>query len=140
MTRALAAVLSIVLVCALTLVAAGQTDEELREVYVRGDSRQMKKIARTGDARALAWMGRIKLQEGQRGKAKEWYRRAADKNYPLAISMLAEMHQRDGECERALYWYRRGAENGNPQDQVALASFPPDGTCGVAKDEREAVR
>ena len=62
-------------------------------MYFRRDFVQMKEIARTGDARAEAWMGRIKQQEGERGKAKEWYRRAAEKNYPLAISTLAAMHR-----------------------------------------------
>jgi TPR repeat protein len=140
MKRTVAAVASTILLGALTLVAAGQTDEELRQLYVRGEVAQIKKLARSGDARALAWMGRIKLQEGERGKAKEWYRRSAEKNYPPAISTLAAMHREDGECERALYWYRRGAENGNPDDQVVLASFPREGTCVIPKGEREAVR
>jgi hypothetical protein len=55
---------SAVLLCALTAVAVGQTDEELRQLYARRDFARMEKIARTGDARAEAWMGLIKRQEG----------------------------------------------------------------------------
>jgi uncharacterized protein len=140
MTRTLAAIASAILLAALTLVAAGQTDDELRQLYMRRDYAQIKKLARNGDARALTWMGLIKRLEGERGKAKEWYRRAAERNYPRAISELADMHRMDGESERALYWYRRGAENGNPNDQVVLAAYLRKGSFGFPLDPQEAFR
>jgi hypothetical protein len=93
MKRTLAGVASAILLAALTLVAAGQTDDELRQLYVRGEVAQIKKLARNGDARALAWMGRIKLQEGERGKAKEWYRRSAESRISaLAVRDVSRMH------------------------------------------------
>jgi tetratricopeptide (TPR) repeat protein len=140
MSRTFAAVASAVLVCAFTTVAVEQTDEELRQLYVRSDFARMEQIAQAGDARAEAWMGLIRQNAGRREEAKVWYRRAAEKNNPWGISQLAEMHDRDGESAQALYWYRRGAESGNPNDQVALAWRLRKGSRGFPLDPHEAYR
>ena len=140
MTRVLIAFISAVLSTAFASIAVGQTDDELRAIYFRRDFGRMEEIARTGDVRAEAWMGLIKQQAGHRREAKEWWRRAAEKNNRWAITSLAEMHRWDGEAEGALYWYRRGAENGNPENQVTLAWFLLEGTWGFPLDPWEAFR
>jgi TPR repeat protein len=139
MTRAFAALVSAALLCALTAVAVGQTDEELRQLYVRRDFGRMEEIARTGDVRAEAWMGLIRQNYDHREEAKVWYRRAADKGHLSAIGSLASMHRHDKEYEEALYWYRRGAELGHRDSQIVLAGMLLRGE-GVAVDEQEAFR
>jgi TPR repeat protein len=119
--------------------AFAQTDEELRQLYFRRDFQRMEEFARTGDARAEAWMGLIMNNQNRRAEAKEWYRRAAEKDDRFAIGRLAAMHHSDQENEDAARWHKRGAELGIMNSQYMYAQMLLAGR-GVSKDEKEAFR
>jgi TPR repeat protein len=132
-----------IMICAVLIILAAslgaETDEELRQLWMRRDLARMEEIARTGDARAEAWMGLMLQNRGRRVEAKEWWRRAAEKGNRWAINSLAFMHLGDREDEQAAYWYRRGAEAGDRESQHTYAWLLLQGR-GVAKDEGEAAR
>ncbi len=139
MIRVGVAILSLTLLGPWPGLAQAQTDDELRRWYFGRDTARIEKLAHTGDARAEAWMGLIHQNAGNRVVAKDWWRKAAEKDNRWAITMLAQMHHRDGENDAAMRWYRRGAELGNPENQYELAWHYARGVI-VQRDEREAVR
>lgn len=118
---------------------SAQTADELRAMYFRGDIVRMEEIARAGNVRAEAWMGLMLQNKGRRLEAKEWWRRAAEKGDPWAISSLAGMHLMDKEDEKAVRWYKRGAELGELDAQNTYAWLLLQGR-GVDKDEQAAAR
>jgi tetratricopeptide (TPR) repeat protein len=133
------------IVAAALLIAAqltailAQTDEELRQLYLKRDFDRIEQFARDGHTRAEAIMGLIKNQSGRRSEAKEWYRRAAEKDHELAINSLAAIYYSEKDYVEAVRWYKRGAELGNENNQHRYAAMLLEGQ-GIAKDEREALR
>jgi tetratricopeptide (TPR) repeat protein len=122
-----------------TFGASAQSDEELRQLYFKRDFNRIEEIARTGDTRAEAWMGLIKSGNRQPNEAKEWYRRAAEKDDRFAIGRLAAIAYYEKDYAEAARWHKRAAELGNPSSQYMYASMLLEGR-GVERDEREAVR
>jgi TPR repeat protein len=118
---------------------SAQTAHELRAMYFRGDIVRMEEIARASNVRAEAWMGLMLQNKGRRLEAKVWWRRAAEKGDPWAISSLAAMHLTDKEDEEAVRWYKRGAELGELDAQNTYAWLLLQGR-GVDKDEQAAAR
>jgi hypothetical protein len=57
-----------------------QTDEELRQLYFKRDFDRIEEFARAGNTRAEGVMGLIMNNQQRRDEAKEWYRRAAEKD------------------------------------------------------------
>jgi len=132
-------VVAALLVASHTFCASAQSDEELRQLYFKRDFSRIEEFARAGDTRAEAWMGLIMNEAQRRTEAKEWYRRAAEKDNRFAIGGLAQMHQRDREYGEAARWHKRGAELGITNSQYLYASMLVEGQ-GIPMNEAEAFR
>lgn len=65
--------------------------------------------------------------------AREWYQRAADKNYPPAQANIGRLHLDGRDYDMAVSWYARAANLGYPPAQVELGKLYIIGR-GVNKD------
>lgn len=124
--------------------ALALTDEELRQLWAKGDLKRMEEVARTGDHRAQAWMGLMLQNRARFGEALKWWTRAAEQGNRWAISMLADMHRRGIGMPKdegaAVAWYRRGAELGYGESARNLADALLSGLGGAARDPEAARR
>jgi hypothetical protein len=119
--------------------ALAQSDEELRQLYFKRDFDRIEQFARAGNARAEAVMGLIMNNQQRREEAKEWYRRAAEKDDLFAIGRLAAMHHSNREYADAARWYKKSAEMGDMDGQYVYARMLLQGR-GIPKDEGGAFR
>jgi uncharacterized protein len=61
---------------------------------------------------ALTTTGDRLLESGRAGEAEQWYRRAADTGYELAMVHLARLLLKSGRADEAEQWYQRAADAG----------------------------
>ena len=99
-------------------------------------------FAEAGEAKAQQQVGRIFVHDGaDLQQALEWYRKAAEQNYPPAITSLGVMYERgDGvpkDATQATMFYKRAAELGYARAQAYYGQNLDLGT-GVAKDSKAA--
>jgi TPR repeat protein len=107
----------------------------------------LKAKAESGDAAAQTSLGWV-YQKGNGTKpdmkeAVKWFQKAADQNYPEALSALGEMTQAglgiSADPTNAARLYRMAAEKGSVSGQYNLAYLYEQGI-GVDKSEVEAAR
>lgn len=139
LVRRILGLMSVAAIVFCSQMSSAQTDDELRALYFSKNFARMEELARAGDSRAEAWMGRIMHEQRRSDEAKEWYHRAAEKGSVWAIDMLARMYSAEKDLEEVARWYKRGAELGDGDMQVTLAWFYLQGR-GVPRDDREAFR
>lgn len=88
-------------------------------------------------------LGRAFYANKQYDDALPLFRRAAEREYPVAMYRLGKMHQRGigltKDYRLSVSWFRRGAEAGNAAAMNDLGWMYERGR-GVAKDDREAAR
>jgi hypothetical protein len=124
-------------------IAGAQTNDQLREIWRNRDFERMEEVARTGDARAQAWLGLMFQNEGRYAEALQWWTAAAEQGNLWAIEHVAFMYERGLGTQRSLVaataWHRRGAELGGSSAQTRYAHALLRGE-GVPKDAEEAVR
>lgn len=110
-------------------------------------SEEMVKLAESGDAEAqcnLGWAYFNGLGVAiNKTAAIRWYRKAADKEWPLAQFLLGTCYD-DGsgvvkDANKAAAWYFKAAEKGLPVAQYNMGVCYERGT-GVKRDLREAVK
>lgn len=128
-------VLSVFTITATVHTASGQTDNELREIYVRRDLKRMEEVANAGDARAQAWMCLMMRQRYRHDEAVSWCRLGAGQGSSFALSLLIDLLPH----KEAVVLLREAAEKGNAHAQERLALFLVKGL-GVEQDRKEAIR
>jgi uncharacterized protein len=103
--------------------------------------------AETGDAAAETKLGESYAQGSgvtqDMNQAVKWFRKAANQNYPPALSLLGEMTQAGqgvkADPAKAAQLYRQAAEKGSVAGQYNLAYLYEQGI-GVEKNEVEASK
>lgn len=104
-------------------------------------------LAVAGDARAQFRMGKLYEQglgiDKDLGIAADWFRRAAEQDFPRAAVRLGNLYRTGEGVDRddaaAVEWYRKAALLGDPWARSSLGFMYEKGL-GVARDDVQAVQ
>lgn len=101
----------------------------------------LEKAVKQGSVPAMYQMGALEQQLEAYEKAKDWYKKAADKEYSPAQVALAKLYLKEGlpfsNVNDGFLWMLKAAQNNSKDAQLELAKMYKEGI-GVAKDENLA--
>ena len=132
--------------------SAPEPTDEGAKAYIKGDyanaEKMLRPLADQGNPKAMYYVGFMYAQGngvGQdMGKAIDWWKKAADKNFAPAevnLGMTYESGQGgiDKNPQEAAKWYRKAADQGDTQAETSLGDMYVTGR-GVSKDPKEAAK
>ncbi|KAJ8880540.1 hypothetical protein PR048_017010 [Dryococelus australis] len=96
-----------------------------------------QQAAGAGSAVAMAFLGKIHLEQGDNKTALDYFQRAADMGNPVGQSGLGLMHLHARDYEKALKYFSQAAEQGWVDGQLQLGNMYFSGL-GVARDYKVA--
>ena len=75
-------------------------------------------VVESGDTAAMIRLGVSLVDQGRRGEAEQFFRRAAELGSPPAMHHLSEVLKKTGKVGEAVQWRQRAAEHGHVQAMV----------------------
>jgi TPR repeat protein/uncharacterized caspase-like protein len=108
---------------------------------------KLEQLAKQGNPLAMSWLGnqyRDSKEPAELDKAVQWFRKAAEKGYPYAMTVLGSMleHGNEGLSKnenQALGWYRKAAEAGDAEGMRKLGLMYEHAKGGLPKDDVQAL-